>query len=101
MARRRHLDLAASPRRLSALELGYPNAVPKTVVVIAASGLLGAGAALAVPACGEERGDVEVQGRTGGTGTGGRTAGTGTVPRGGTNTVPTTPTGTAPRNGSR
>lgn len=46
-----------------------------------AAGLLGAGAALGVTACGEDRGSVEVQGATGtvGTGTVGTTPATGTT----------------------
>jgi hypothetical protein len=58
------------------------------------AGLLGAGAALGVAACGEERGSVTVEGGTGGTATGGTaTGGTATAE---TATVETSPTTTEP-----
>jgi hypothetical protein len=56
-----------------------------TLIITAA---LGAGAAVAVGACGEERGGVEIEGGTGTGGTG--TAGTGTVPTAPTETERTT-----------
>jgi hypothetical protein len=65
-------------------------------ILIVAS-VLGAGSAVGVAACGEDRGEVQIEGETGGTGTGGTgTAGTqtaGTVTTG-TETAGTETTGT-------
>jgi len=71
------------------------------VAMVAASASLGAGAALVVGACGEERGSVEVEGSTGTTGTTGAPGATGTTSTTSTSTTQTTPppvdgTGTSP-----
>lgn len=68
---------------------------PKRYAAILATAALGAGAALAVTACGDEerQGTVEIQGGTTGTvGTVGTTGTVGTVPTGTVGTTPTTPT---------
>jgi hypothetical protein len=80
----------------SRVGLGNPNSEvsvnPKRYAAIAVTAALGAGAALAVTACGDEerQGTVEIQGGT--TGTVGTVGTTGTVGTVGTApTVPTTP----------
>ncbi len=65
----------------------------RKIAIVAVAGALGAGASLAVGACGEDRGNVEVAGGTtggGGTGTGGAgtTTGGGNTGTGTTSTAP-------------
>jgi hypothetical protein len=50
-------------------ELGYPNSVLRKAGILVLSAALGAGAAVGVAACGEDReGDVRIEGGTTGTG---------------------------------
>jgi hypothetical protein len=67
----------------------------KKMALILACAALGAGASLAVGACGEDRGSVEVEGGTTGAGTTGTGGGTtqGTTGTGGGTTQGTTGTG--------
>lgn len=55
-------------------ELGYPNSVFRKAGIVIVAVLLGAGAALGVGGCGDQRGSVRFEGDTGGTGTVGTTA---------------------------
>ena len=79
--------MSGQDRRCKA-ELGYPNSVNRKAGTLIITAVLGAGAAVAVGACGEERGGVEIEGGTGTDGTG--TADTGTVPTAPTETERTT-----------
>ena len=59
----------------------------RRVIIAVLSAALGTGSALAVAACGEDRGGVEVEGGTGQTGqTGATTEGGATTPEGGATT---------------
>jgi hypothetical protein len=78
----------ANPDRTGGVRLGYPNFVNRKAGTLILTAALGAGAAVGVGACGEERGGVEIEDRTGTGGTG--TAGTGTVPTAPTETERTT-----------
>jgi hypothetical protein len=80
----------SAPDRRRQAELGYPNFVNRKAGTLILTAALGAGAAVGVGACGEERGGVEIEGGTGTDATGTAGTGTGTVPTAPTETERTT-----------
>jgi hypothetical protein len=49
--------------------LGFPNLMVRKAGILLVAGALGAASAFGAAACGEERGDVQIEGGTTGTGT--------------------------------
>jgi hypothetical protein len=83
------------------VDLGYPNSVLKRLATAGVAIALGGGVALGVAACGEERGDVQIEGDTGTgttarTGTAGKTGTAGSGDTSGTSTAERPKTSTSP-----